>query len=480
MNLSSAIVLVVLSFNVLFGQSQRLTQTYRPSSFIDTIPGNLLKDIKARSVHTTAEIHHPDRKVEAKARQLSKKSSEYVINLFNSDQITTDEELSSYTENLVRLLESKSGFSKEETLVFVSGNSSVNALSASEGVIVCNAGLISRLHNEAQMAFVLAHELSHYYLRHVQKSIVVAAEIELNPGIKKDIRSIKRNEINQYSRMNSLMRSVRISFTQHSREHELEADSLAVIQMMKSGYNVSEAVNVLRILDSADVSLNRKIIDLRSHFYFKDYPFKKEWLNYVKSSMYHVPKLKDDTDSTKTHPDCKQRIAAVSVIINTLLVNNAAPNSKSISYLRNLSEFEQIDSEFHSKHYGRSLFLTLLQLDLYPDNIYLHSMIGRNLYEIHQSLKGHYFSRVVDLPNDQFDENYNRLIAFIHQLRTNELGSLAYYYMTSRNEVYFEDENFLFAFWQVSRLPSSKLDSESIKADYLEKFPSGRFIKQLK
>ena len=46
-----------------------------------------------------------------------------------------------------------------------------NAYSLGDGTIVINAGLMIYLQNEAQLVFVLCHELAHYYLDHAGKAI---------------------------------------------------------------------------------------------------------------------------------------------------------------------------------------------------------------------------------------------------------------------------------------------------------------------
>jgi hypothetical protein len=52
-----------------------------------------------------------------------------------------------------------------------------NAFSIGEGTLALNAGLFIHLDNEAQLVFVLCHEVSHLYLDHSNKEIKKRTEI---------------------------------------------------------------------------------------------------------------------------------------------------------------------------------------------------------------------------------------------------------------------------------------------------------------
>src|SRR5690554_370862 len=51
-----------------------------------------------------------------------------------------------------------------------------NALCMEPGVIFITTGLLAQLENEAQLAYILAHEISHYIEKHFQRSYVEAGE----------------------------------------------------------------------------------------------------------------------------------------------------------------------------------------------------------------------------------------------------------------------------------------------------------------
>lgn len=69
------------------------------------------------------------------------------------------------------------------------GRSSIpNAFCYGNGVLVINIGLISRLQNKDQLAFVISHEFSHQVLDHVDKRVIKEIEFKKSKRYKKDIK----------------------------------------------------------------------------------------------------------------------------------------------------------------------------------------------------------------------------------------------------------------------------------------------------
>ncbi|MFY8035800.1 MAG: hypothetical protein ACOVMQ_01475, partial [Cyclobacteriaceae bacterium] len=69
----------------------------------------------------------------------------------------------------------------------------------------------------------------------------------------------------------------------------------------------------------------------------------------------------------------------------------------------------------------------------------------------------------------------NHFLSFLHNLRLTEMGSLAYYYVTAQPEDYFDNEDFLYAFWLVSHFQLAESSHRLVKDSYLEKYPQGKY-----
>jgi hypothetical protein len=181
----------------------------------------------------------------------------------------------------------------------------------------------------------------------------------------------------------------------------------------------------------------------------------------------------------ETHPDCKRRAVALERQRQRLGEQSSGSTAGRVPWIREKSQFEMIHSDYHFKNYGRALFGALLLADRYPDNIYLQAIISKSLYQLFVYQQNHELGKVLELPDPRFPENYDRFLTFMHSLRLMEISSLAYYYATTRPVVSFEDEEFLHALWLCSRLQVSKLSPDKVKEEYMERFPRGKYLKQM-
>lgn len=115
----------------------------------------------------------------------------------------------------------------------VASNPIPNAFATEDGVIVVNTGLLSRVRNEAELAYVLCHEITHIQKRHLLNLVDTFSNPESNYEEEKDYVTLKAG-VHSFSRAN-----------------EMEADSAGLSLFRKSGYNTFAALRVFDVLDSA-------------------------------------------------------------------------------------------------------------------------------------------------------------------------------------------------------------------------------------
>ena len=123
----------------------------------------------------------------------------------------------------------------------------INAFALPGGPMFINVGTIAAAQNEAQLAGVMAHEMSHVYEQHSAKQAtstkrtwfeVLAAAGGVLGG--STLGNLARAGI-QFGAGTMLMK--------YSREDEAQADSVGAIIMYKAGYNPMELSNFFEILD---------------------------------------------------------------------------------------------------------------------------------------------------------------------------------------------------------------------------------------
>ncbi len=111
-----------------------------------------------------------------------------------------------------------------------------NAFTTEQGIVFVNMGLLPRLDNEAQLAFILCHEIAHFVEHHVIEGYVASAQIDLNKG-----------EYRKSSAYEKLMLK-----NLYSRDHEMAADIKGFALFAKTKYSAESIPAVFDILKNAE------------------------------------------------------------------------------------------------------------------------------------------------------------------------------------------------------------------------------------
>ncbi len=163
-------------------------------------------------------------------------------------QYAVDPELSAYVQEVGQKL-AKNSDRPDLPFEFVVLNDSVpNAWALPGGKIAVNRGLLTHLENEAELAAVLGHEITHAAARHGAKAMerqiimstgLVAANVAIAASHKESDPVYKDKALAA-----SAAAAAGLISTKYSREAELEADSYGMDYMVKSGYSPQGAVSL--------------------------------------------------------------------------------------------------------------------------------------------------------------------------------------------------------------------------------------------
>lgn len=456
----------------------QIARNYSPAPITDTIPAQLALEFKRAMELDKASAAEPKPRVNSFLKSLYEKRHDHLVRSFNDDVFITDDAITEYLQRVLDKIYKANPGLPAETRVYAMRLATANAMSFGNGTLGFTLGMLTELENEDQVAFVLCHEIAHYHLDHSSSDLIRTARLNYDKDLKRKIDEVQRNPYGQYSKMKQIFKDMGLSITQHSRTHEFEADSLGLVYFSATSYSRQAPARTMEILDSVHIPNHLPLINFKKHFDFKEYPFKPSWVDYKKSTTWHASLSEED--SIRTHPDCKKRIVALERQLKRLKTSSSTRElGAEFATIRTRSQFELVHSEFHYKRYGKAMFRSLLLMEQYPDNIYLHAMISECLFKLHQYQKNHELGKVLALPDPRFADNYDRYLDFIHKLRLGELAMLTYRYTVSRPEKFFDDEEFLYAVWLCSTLDVSQLEPGRVKEDYLAKFPNGRYCEQM-
>ncbi len=192
----------------------------------------------------------------------------------SSAHVSEDEVLNNYLRDMVCSL---AGEYCDDIRVYVVRSPVFNAGMYPNGMMIINTGLLVRVHNEAQLAFVIGHELGHYLRRHslkrwkTQRNVATFAQF-LSLGLAVGGAGGTAVQGAQYAAL--------LAIFGYGRDHEREADAIGLQLIADAGYDPMQAhkvwQNIIAEQNAAKYSQSRS-------FLFASHPHPKERVSNLSS-----------------------------------------------------------------------------------------------------------------------------------------------------------------------------------------------------
>lgn len=288
--------------------------------------------------------------------------SEYLIDelLMGGDVIFGDT-ISDYCNRILdHLLKDDPGL-RHQLRIYVVKSPEVNAYATGNGIIFINLGLIAQVENEAQLAYVIAHEVIHYKNEHVLNQYIEEEKIRDGEDLyRKTNRSEQLNALSTYS-----------------KSQELEADAAGFHLFFKnSGYTHRAPVYVMDVLQY-------------SYLPFDEIPFDSTFLStqgmslpssYLLKSTAPITAEADYDDSQSSHPNIKTRKLEVLKQLNPKDTGATFLISKpTFDYSQRLARYEISRLYLISGRYGQAIYHTFLLGQKYGTDRYQELTIAKAL-----------------------------------------------------------------------------------------------------
>jgi predicted Zn-dependent protease len=150
----------------------------------------------------------------------------------------------------------------------------VNAFAVPGGYVYIYTGLLDVIENEAQLAAVTSHEISHVVARHSVKRLQQVLGVSL-------LYQIVMGEASSQALETAIAVGLSAALSGYSREYEREADEYGVFYMEKAGYNPEGAIGLFNEMQEAHGGAS----DDRNFFenIFASHPETQERINNVES-----------------------------------------------------------------------------------------------------------------------------------------------------------------------------------------------------
>jgi len=217
--------------------------------------------------------------LQADEKRIWNRSGEEQRRLNNSTYIYRDPVLSAYVNEVAQNLIPEDLRGKGLSFqVWIIRNPLLNAFAYPNGAIYVHTGLLSKMENEAQLAALLGHEMTHVTHRHavqnfrsVKNTTAVLATIQM--------ASVP---FGAYGGLANVLGSIgaMAAVTGYSRELETEADNEGLLLMVNAGYDPKEAPRLFMHLKQ-DVEQQ----EIKEPFFFGSHPRLQERIDNYNQSI---------------------------------------------------------------------------------------------------------------------------------------------------------------------------------------------------
>lgn len=341
--------LLFLAF-VVNGQKQSFNDNYTLSQCEGKIPTGYSTQV------TDAIFQYPNKKVDETFYQ---RSFYNLDNLMRSGRILFGDEMSVYLNKVAQNILEKSGKNKlkKEIEIRVLKTSKINYYTMIDGSIFLSIGLLTQLENEAQLAFILAHEIAHYEKRHDEETYTENKEL-----------------LQHYIRNGGTIKEYRTDLRSNTIDQEVRSDKLGLAMFKKAGYSVDQAKSTLQVLKY-------------SHLPFDDSKFDKTFFN---RKNYSIPvsffyldtekeKEEEDEDEDEYESVIEARIEALEVEKSNA-GKKFSVSEKDFHYITTKAKFENQFLNLVETKFVRAVYESYVLKQKYPTNTYLDECIAKGLY----------------------------------------------------------------------------------------------------
>ncbi len=341
---------------------------YKPTKSTGKIPNDF-------TVLSSQAYEEASGKINTKEKRFDRKAQKkfHLINSFSlhelvySGKLVYNDILSNYANKVLDVILKDDKQLRSQLRLYVVKSPHVNAFATNNGMILINEGLLAQLETEAQLAFVLCHEITHYTNKHVINQYVTKEKIRA--GVTEERFSKSSDKL--------------FAINKYSKETEKEADQVGVERYKKTNYSLTQLDGVFDVLEYSYLPFD-EIVYEKSFLELEDFKFPS---NYYADSIKKLPLSTDDEDEDhSTHPSIAKRRDYVAKSIkgldNTGRSSFVVATKEEFLKIRKVARYELVDEYMASAQYSEALYCIFMLQKEEPNSTYLKSAKIKCIYAI--------------------------------------------------------------------------------------------------
>lgn len=382
------------------------------------------------------EILNMEKEIRAREKKDQKQfylETNFVIDdLLLSGKVLFGTELNKYVEKVAAKVLQGAPDLKDKVQFYILRSSAVNAFATNQGIIFINMGMLAQLENEAQLAFIIAHELMHVRKQHSLNMFLEKKNID---------RTISRNTLLRQSNFDEAL----IAKNRYSKELEFEADNGGLELYLQTGYNLHDLAGVFDVLRYSHLLFDIEEFD-RTFFNKGTLVLPKD---YFLDSVKMIQAIDDSDDTKSTHPATIKRLEKIQSDISDK--DNTGRSSFLISQeeflkVRKIARFELVYYYLHYFRYEDAIYTAFLLLQENPNSLYLHKSVVQALHGMSKYLNAEAAEREdgdFQRTNNAYKEiegPQQNVYYCIEQLKNNEMTIVALRYAWAAHQQFPDDK----------------------------------------
>ena len=339
-----------------------------------------------------------DLKNAANTPKSAKAYNPFLVTMLQQGRILYGSEMNQYLDNIKEKLLVNYPQLQQDIHVYILQTPIVNAYSLPDGTILVTMGMLAQVTNEAELAFVLAHEIAHYSERHDKNN---------------DTKSKEKDVVRRYMRNQ-----------QYSREQEFTADRVGLTKFFKdSPYSYDIIDGIFDVLLYSDLPFD-EIPFQRSEVETDIYHFPD---NYFLKTVSNIPDRSNMIDTLLTHPNIEKRRTVAKGLVSSFSNDGRkkfVQPEEQFTRLRDAARFSCIERYLINHDYDKAIYNTYVLQQSFPNNAYLDRAMVTAYYGASKH-KGQGKINVMIEPYKEVEGEQQQVNYLMSKMNRNEYAVLA-------------------------------------------------------
>lgn len=349
------------------------------------------------------------------------------IALLKEDALIIDGPVYAYVNQIFRkIIENNPDISQTSKLVLYRTNS-FNAFTMGDDVIFFHVGILVDLKSESEIALVLAHELAHNVLGHVEQALTATVLLETDEELNEELKAAVQQEYGQVTALNKVMIPRILESKATSQKHEFEADSLGAVYSKNAGFSLETGIAMFRAMDYHG-SANSQPLDLGKLPVEFQALFAKKTANYSRTGSLGTFENNDELEPyLRSHPYDKDRfyeLASQYGITDSLETISRQSDSVFNTIHPEILDLA-IEISFEERSFTETIFLEISNYAMYGEQSEYRTELS-SLFNVLAFLKERRRAgSLLLLQNPKRPEDFDRFCCFAQSISPTECTAIA-------------------------------------------------------